>query len=112
MKSKLSLSLLGLFMIGAASASAASPVVLADESLTYDVVYKWGLINKVAGHATMSLRSENNRYHASVYARNASWANKIYMLRDTLYSTMTKGDFYPISYTYIAHEKGKYKKMY
>lgn len=110
MKSKLSLSLLGLFMVGAASVSAASPVVLADESLTYDVVYKWGLINKVAGHATMSLRSENNRYHASVYARNASWANKIYMLRDTLYSTMTKGDFYPISYTYIAHEKGKYKK--
>lgn len=85
-------------------------VPLQDETLTYDVMYKWGFINKVAGYATMSLRSEGDFYKASVVAENAPWANSIYMLRDTLYSTMTKQGLYPVSYTYIAHEAGKYKK--
>ena len=58
----------------------------------------------------MSLRNDGNLYRASVYAENAPWANSIYMLRDTLYSTMTKDGYFPVSYTYIAHENGKYKK--
>ncbi|MDE6179032.1 MAG: DUF3108 domain-containing protein [Duncaniella sp.] len=85
-------------------------VSLADETLTYDVIYKWGFINKVAGYATMSLRNDGPYYRASVIAENAPWANSIYMLRDTLYSTMTRDHFYPVSYTFIAHENGKYKK--
>lgn len=32
------------------------------------------------------------------------------MLRDTLYTTFTKVGLYPLEYTYIAHEAGKYKK--
>lgn len=88
----------------------AHPVELADETLTYDVMYKWGLINKVAGYATMSLRSDGDIYNASVTAENAPWANSIYMLRDTLYSSMTKVGLFPIKYVYIAHEAGKYKK--
>ncbi|MCH5327063.1 MAG: DUF3108 domain-containing protein, partial [Duncaniella sp.] len=83
---------------------------LKDETLTYDVIYKWGFINKVAGHATMTLRSDGNYYKASLYAKNAPWANSIYTLRDTLYSTMTREGLYPVKYTYIAHENGKYKK--
>lgn len=85
-------------------------VEIADETLTYDVIYKWGFINKVAGYATMSLRSEGNLYHASLFARNAPWANSIYMLRDTLYTTMTRDGLLPRRYVYIAHEAGKYKK--
>lgn len=91
-------------------ARSANPVSLVDETLTYDVIYKWGFINKVAGYATMSLRNDGNLYRASVYAENAPWANSIYMLRDTLYSTMTKDGYFPVSYTYISHENGKYKK--
>jgi len=90
-------------------AQAANPVSLVDETLTYDVIYKWGFINKVAGYATMSLRNDGDLYRASVFAENAPWANSIYMLRDTLYSTMTKDGYFPVSYTYIAHENGKYK---
>lgn len=85
-------------------------VSLADETLTYDVIFKWGFINKVAGYATMSLRNDGPYYRASVFAENAPWANSIYMLRDTLYTTMTRDHFYPVSYTFIAHENGKYKK--
>ena len=58
--------MLGLIAI-VPNAGASNPVSLLDETLTYDVIYKWGFINKVAGYATMS-------------------------------------------YTYIAHENGKYKK--
>lgn len=87
-----------------------APAPLSDETLTYNVIYKWGFINKVAGYATMSLRTDGNYYKASLFAENAPWANSIYMLRDTLYTTMTRPDLYPVSYTYIAHEAGKYKK--
>ncbi|MDE5725126.1 MAG: DUF3108 domain-containing protein [Duncaniella sp.] len=85
-------------------------VSLVDETLTYDIIYKWGFINKVAGYATLSLRNDGNLYRATLYGRNAPWANRIYMLRDTLYSTMTKQGLYPVKYVYIAHEEGKYKK--
>ncbi len=83
-------------------------VSLADETLTYDVIYKWGFINKVAGYATMSLRNDGQYYRASLFAENAPWANSIYMLRDTLYTTVTKDNLFPVSYSYIAHENGKY----
>lgn len=91
-------------------AKGANPVTLLDETLTYDVIYKWGFINKVAGYATMSLKNDGDLYRASVFAENAPWADKIYMLRDTLYTTMTKTGYFPVSYTYIANENGKYKK--
>ncbi len=109
MKIRILTSLLGLLLCSSGG-YAASPVSLVDETLTYDVMYKWGFINKVAGYATMSLRNDGDYYRASVFAENAPWANSIYMLRDTLYTTMTKDNFYPVSYTYIAHENGKYKK--
>lgn len=92
------------------SVSAGRVAPLQDETLTYDVIYKWGFINKVAGYATMSLRTEGDYYRAAVYARNAPWANSIYKLRDTLYTTMTRQGLYPVEYTYIAHEAGRYKK--
>lgn len=86
------------------------PVVsLVDEALNYDVYYKWGLINKIAGHATMSLVNDGDLYRAQVVASNAPWADDIYRLRDTLYSTMTKKELFPVDYTFIAHEDGKYK---
>ena len=109
MKSKFLTALIGLCLTSGI-AGATNPISLVDETLTYDVMYKWGFINKVAGYATMSLRNDGYYYKASLYAENAPWANSIYMLRDTLYTTMTKGDFFPVSYTYIAHENGKYKK--
>lgn len=97
-------------LLAPSSLTAANPVALTDETLTYDVMYKWGFINKVAGYATMGLRNDGEFYRAYVTAENAPWANSIYMLRDTLYSTMTKDGYFPVSYTYIAHENGKDRK--
>lgn len=110
MKSKFFSALAGAILFSVSGMTAANPVSLLDETLTYDVIYKWGFINKVAGYATMSLKNDGDLYKASVFAENAPWANSIYMLRDTLYTTMTKDGLYPVTYTYIAHENGKYKK--
>lgn len=103
--------MLAALVMGITSGRAQSGLTsLVDETLTYDVIYKWGFINKVAGYATMTLRGDGDCYRASLFARNAPWANSIYSLRDTLYTTMTRQELYPTEYTYIAHEAGKYKK--
>lgn len=63
------LSLLWLLMCIPAMRAQSSPTIsLVDETLTYDVIYKWGFINKVAGYATMSLRNDGDCYKASVFA--------------------------------------------
>ncbi len=84
-------------------------VTLPDETLHYKVMFKWGLIQKQAGRATLQLRNLNNGYYrASLFARSEPWADRIYSLRDTLISTMNIQDLSPKHYERIAHEDGKF----
>lgn len=80
------------------------------ESLNYKVLYKWGLVNKTAGRATLSLRPTSSVYHAKLTARTEPWADHVYHLRDTLTSTMNKQTLLPTRYEKIAREDGKYGK--
>ena len=89
---------------------AATPPQFADEVLNYKVMFKWGLVNKQAGRATLSLHSEPDYFRATLYARSESWADHFYSLRDTLTSTMRRGDMLPVRYERIAHEDGKYAR--
>lgn len=93
--------------IGAFSASA---VDFQDEILNYKVMFKWGFISKVAGYATLDLRTAPDQYKATLYARSAPWADNIYSLRDTLYTTMSPTTLMPNLYVYCAHEKNTYIK--
>jgi hypothetical protein len=79
-----------------------------DEDLTYVVEYKWGLINKDAGTATLSLRHDGNRYNAQLTAKTLPWADKFYRVRDTLSVTMKKQSLNPDVYRKISHEGGSY----
>ena len=99
-------------LVASFTSSAQTPglVSLVDESLNYDIYYKWGFINKLAGHATMSLVNDGDLYEASVTARNAEWANSIFLVRDTLYSTMQRATLAPVLYTFLSHENNRYKK--
>ncbi len=99
-------------LLTSVSVSSQTPglVSLVDESLNYDIYYKWGFINKLAGHATMSLVNDGDLYKAAVTARNADWANSIFLVRDTLYSTMDKVSLDPVLYTFLSHENNRYKK--
>ena len=104
------------FRIAAASllcfmaALGSSAAGLSDEVLHYKVMFKWGLISKVAGYATLDLRTSPTEDRATLTARSAKWADRIYSLRDTLYTTMDPATMLPSLYVYIAHENGKYVK--
>lgn len=74
------------------------------ESFSYRVMYKWGLINKQAGHATITLQPEGDKYRAQLTAASETWADKFFMVRDTLNGTMNQMTLAPIYYEKIAHE--------
>lgn len=75
-----------------------------NETLKYRVLYKWGLINKQAGHATLTIREEDDKFIARLVAHSESWADKFYCVRDTLNGIMIKDGLRPIFYEKIAHE--------
>ena len=83
-------------------------LTLPDEDLSYKVMYKWGLINKQAGRATLSLRNDGTNYNASLVARTEPWADHFYSVRDTLLSTMQVDGLIATHYEKIAHEDGNY----
>lgn len=80
------------------------------ETLHYKVMFKWGLINKKAGSATLTLTPKADYLQATLTARSESWADGIYKLRDTLYSHMDPEKLTPHFYERIAHEDGKYSR--
>lgn len=86
-----------------------SAISLPNEDLKYKVTYKWGLINTQAGRATLSLRNDGKKYTSTLIARTETWADRIYKVRDTLYSEMAH-DFTPILYIKSANEKEKYSR--
>ena len=88
-------------------ASAASPYV--NETVRYRVMYKWGLIQKQAGTATLSIHLDGDRYQASLVAASAPWADGIFCVRDTLYSTILQDGFRPLRYHKAAHEGSDHK---
>lgn len=92
------------------SVSASAETNFSNETLRYVITYKWGLIHKDAGEATMSLRNTGSTYNIKLVGKTKSWADKFYKVRDTLISVIKKDQFRPQSYTRIAHEGGKYAK--
>lgn len=81
-----------------------------NESLRYVVTYKWGLIHKEAGDATLSLRNSGSDYLITLTARSRPWADHIFSVRDTLRATVSRNGLKPKHYTKIAHEGGKYAR--
>ena len=76
----------------------------ANETLTYRVMYKWGLINKQAGAVKINIHSAGDNYAASLTAASQPWADKIFRVRDTLTSTIAKSNLQPSLYIKNSHE--------
>lgn len=95
-------------MMAYVSASAANS--FADETLKYVITYKWGLITKDSGDATLTLKNQGSKYYIKLTGKTKPWADGLFQVRDTLISVMDKAKFRPLSYTKIAHEGGKYDK--
>lgn len=83
-----------------------------NEVLNYKVEYKWGLVNKTAGSVRISLDSKSDRFAGTLTASSASWADKIYKVRDTLQCEVMKDGFRPVYYQKISHEGGDHKHDY
>ena len=95
--------------------AAALPVAAADEltfgneTLSFRVTYKWGFIHKVAGSAGITLTREADGYHAMLTARTQPWADRIFMVRDTLTGRMRLSDMSPLLYDKSTHEDNQYR---
>lgn len=81
-----------------------------NETLNYLISYKWGVVHKDAGEATLSLRKQGDIYNIALTAKTKPWADKIYQVRDTLKGTLRVSDLKPLSYTKLTHERGEYKR--
>ena len=95
--------------LGLSAFSGKAATTFSNESLRYVVSYKWGLIHKDAGDATLSLRRSGDRYKVSLVAKTRTWADKFYSVRDTLLGEIRIKDLRPLSYAKITHEKKKYE---
>lgn len=107
-KLMISIAMSAVAFLTALSAGAASP--FSNETLRYVISYKWGLIHKDAGDATLSLRRHGDRYDVMLAARTKPWADRIYSVRDTLKGAITVNGLKPVYYHKITHEKGKYAR--
>ena len=95
--------------LAAGHATSARHSKLEPETLNYKVMFKWGLINKQAGHASLALTHGKNEYLATMAAASEPWADRIFRVRDTLNGRMTFADFTPLYYEKIAHEGNEHK---
>lgn len=81
------------------------------ETVRYRVMYKWGIVNKQAGHVTITTRptAANTRFESTLVAHSEPWADRFYMVRDTLLGVIDAVTYEPQSYRKITREGGKYK---
>lgn len=112
MMRKIFIKYLVIFFVAAAVAFPAAGYSsgFSNESLHYVISYKWGLIHKDAGEATLSLRRNGANYDLTLTAKTKPWADKIYEVRDTLLGKLRIADLRPLTYSKIAHEKGRYSR--
>jgi len=81
-----------------------------NEQLRYKVLYRWGLINKTAGYATLRmLPGGGETCTAQLTAASEPWADHFYKVRDTLTSVINRADYTPRFYEKIAHEGNELK---
>jgi hypothetical protein len=80
-----------------------------NETLTYDVMYKWGLINKKAGSVSLTTtRSSSEKFRANLTGATAPWADRFYKVRDTLQGTIDRRTFLPYKYRKVSYEGGDF----
>lgn len=98
---------LGVVAFLSVSAQSFTPHIV-NEKLTYDVMFKWGFIEKTAGVVNlMTTPDPDTDYFSSMLTgRSIDLADNIYTVRDTLIGKISKITVEPVVYERIAHEGG------
>lgn len=105
-KNILLLSLLSLL----APLAKAAPPTFPNETLNYMISYKWGFIEKDAANATLKLINNPSTCEIQLTASTLPWADKIFCVRDTLQSWISRTTLKPVKYIKTTHENGKYNQ--
>lgn len=83
----------------------------AGEELTYDMYFKYGLIDTKAGKSSFTVSEEKyngkDALKLTLIGNTKGFAGKLFSLSDTLSSHMTK-ELIPLAYNKYAHESGDY----
>ena len=81
-----------------------------NETLNYDVMFKWGFIEKKAGNVTLKTNpNAGGQYFSSILTgRSVDLVDNFYTVRDTLISKISKITVQPVAYERIAHEGGAF----
>lgn len=83
------------------------------EVLTYDLYFKYGILNSRAGTSTISTHAvtfdSQSAYKVTLIANSEGVASKVYNVSDTLSSIFTK-DLRPLKFQKNAHEGDDYTK--
>lgn len=82
---------------------------LGKETVRYKVMFKWGLINKRAGTAILTLTPGEDHYSSMLTANSEPWADNFYRVRDTLIGRMELENYKPLYYEKKAHESNEFK---
>lgn len=101
---------LGVQGVSAAATGAGISRKFSNESLNYKVMFKWGIVQKQAGRASLSITNVHDKYHAKLTARSEHWADRFYRVRDTLESQIIRTSFRPVIYKKMAHEGDENKR--
>lgn len=92
-------------------ASAALPVAYGLETVKYDVTYRWGFINKVAGHGTVATQcSATGDFAGRLDGHSIPWGGRIYSVRDTLSATFTGTTEAGVPAERVTYRNGRYFK--
>lgn len=83
-----------------------------NEKLTYDVMFKWGFVEKTAGVVNLITElDDNSEYFSSLLTgKSVDLADNFYTVRDTLIGKISAIDIQPVIYERIAHEGGGFYK--
>lgn len=105
----LAIACVALYALFASTAFKVQAWTVTHEHLTYDVMYKWGLINKKAGSVVLATSEvEKPLFNARLTAATAPWAEKFYYVRDTLLGVIDTQTLLPQRYERIAYEGGNF----
>lgn len=66
------------------SLSVKAVVDIPSTTANFDVIYHWGLINKVAGHAYINYHTDGNEFMGSFVGHSIPWDGRVYSVESSL----------------------------
>lgn len=77
---------------------------------TYDVVYHWGLINKVAGHGYVTYHASGNNFSGQLEGHSIPWGGRIYTVKTSLAARFGAAGAHGVPAESVTRQTGVYTK--